>query len=106
MQIYTKDEEIIRFGALAMRWIGSANIFYGIGMVMMQALNGAGDTRTPTRISFFCFWLFQIPLAYTLAIGFGLKATGTLIAIPIAETMIALVAWHFFRKGKWKTVKV
>ncbi|MDP9041438.1 MAG: MATE family efflux transporter [Bacteroidota bacterium] len=106
MQIYTKDEEIIRFGALAMRWIGSANIFYGIGMVMMQALNGAGDTRTPTRISFFCFWLFQIPLAYTLAIGFGLKATGTLIAIPIAETMIALVAWYFFRKGKWKTVKV
>ena len=106
MQIYTKDEEIIRFGALAMRWIGSANIFYGIGMVMMQALNGAGDTRTPTRISFFCFWLFQIPLAYTLAIGFGLKATGTLIAIPIAETMIALVALYFFRKGKWKTVKV
>jgi putative MATE family efflux protein len=106
IRLYTKDEEVIRFGVLALRWIGSANIFYGIGMVMIQALNGAGDTRTPTRISFFCFWLFQIPLAYTLAIGFNLKATGAFIAIPVAETMITLVAWYFFRKGKWKTIQV
>jgi putative MATE family efflux protein len=106
MRLYTKDEAVIRFGALALRWIGSANIFYGIGMVMMQALNGAGDTRTPTRISFFCFWLFQIPLAYTLSIGFNLKSTGVFIAIPVAETMITLVTWYFFRKGKWKTIEV
>ena len=97
---------MIHYGALALRWIGSANIFYGIGMVMIQALNGAGDTRTPTRISFFCFWLFQIPLAYLLAIGFDLKATGTFIAFPVAETAVTLMAWYYFRKGKWKTIKV
>jgi Na+-driven multidrug efflux pump len=73
---------------------------------MIQALNGAGDTRTPTLISFFCFWMFQIPLAYILAIGFDLKSTGTFIAIPVAETAIALVAWYEFRKGKWKTIQV
>lgn len=106
MKIYTRDEAVIEYGVLALRWIGSANIFYGIGMVMIQALNGAGDTKTPTWISFFCFWLFQIPLAYTLAIGFHLRATGTFIAIPVAETLIALVAWFYFRKGKWKTIIV
>ncbi len=106
IRLYTKDEDVIRFGALALRWIGSANIFYGIGMVMLQALNGAGDTRTPTRISFFCFWLFQIPLAYLLSIGFNLKATGAFIAIPVAETAITLAAWYYFRKGKWKKISV
>jgi putative MATE family efflux protein len=106
IRIYTREEDVIRYGALALRWIASANIFYGIGMVMIQALNGAGDTKTPTWISFFCFWLIQIPLAYTLAIGFHLRATGAFIAIPVAETLIALVAWYFFRKGKWKTIKV
>ncbi len=106
LRIYTNDEAVIRIGVLALRWVGTGFIFYGIGMVMTQALNGAGDTKTPTWISFFCFWLFQVPLAYTLAIGFHLKATGAFIAIPVAETAIALVAWYFFRKGKWKTIAV
>jgi putative MATE family efflux protein len=106
MRIYTNDEAVIKIGALALRWVGSGFIFYGIGMVMMQALNGAGDTKTPTWISFYCFWLFQIPLAYLLAYGFHLKETSAFIAIPVAETMIALVAWYFFRKGKWKAIKV
>jgi putative MATE family efflux protein len=106
MHIYTRDEAVVRIGVLALRWIGSGFLFYGIGMVMTQALNGAGDTRTPTWISFFCFWLFQVPLAYILAIGFHLKETGAFIAIPLAETMIALLSWYYFRKGKWKTIIV
>jgi putative MATE family efflux protein len=106
IRIYTKDEALIKVGALALRWVGSGFLFYGIGMVMMQALNGAGDTKTPTWISFFCFWLFQVPLAYLLAYGFHLKETSAFIAIPLAETMIALVAWYYFRKGKWKTIEV
>ena len=106
MRIYTHDEEVIRYGTLAMRWFGSGNIFYGMGMVMIQALNGAGDTRTPTLINFFCFWLFQVPLAYFLAYFFHLKAIGAFMAIPIAETAIALIAWYYFRKGKWKTIQV
>jgi putative MATE family efflux protein len=106
IRIYTHDENIIRYGILTLRWFGSANIFYGISMVMMQALNGAGDTRTPTLINFFCFWLFQIPLAYILAYHFHLKATGAFIAVPVAETLIALIAWYYFKKGKWKTISV
>jgi putative MATE family efflux protein len=106
IRIYSRDAAVVNYGVLALRWIGSANIFYGIGMVMIQALNGAGDTRTPTRISFFCFWLFQIPLAYLLAYSFHLKATGAFIAFPVAETAVTLVSWYYFRKGNWKTIKV
>jgi len=106
IRIYTKDEALIKVGALALRWVGSGFLFYGIGMVMMQALNGAGDTKTPTWISFFCFWLFQVPLAYLLAYGFHLKETSAFIAIPLAETMISLVAWYYFKKGKWKSIEV
>lgn len=106
ISLFTQDEAVIAYGAESLRIIGTGYIFYGIGMVMTQALNGAGDTRTPTIIYFIGFWLFQIPFAHFLAYGMNLKSTGAFIAIPVAETLIALIAWYYFKKGKWKEVKV
>jgi len=106
VRIFTQDELIAHEAAQALRIIGSGYIFYGIAMVMTQALNGAGDTRTPTLINFVCFWLFQIPFAYLLAKGLDLQAMGAFIATPAAQTLIALIAWYYFRKGKWKEIKV
>lgn len=106
ISIFTKDPEVHHFGVLSLQIIGSGYIFYGIGMVMIQSLNGAGDTKTPTWINFIGFWLFQIPLGYLLAKTFGLGPLGAFIAIPAAESAIALAAWYYFRKGKWKEVKV
>lgn len=106
IRFFTNDEAVIAYGTLSLKIIGCGYIFYGIGMVMTQALNGAGDTKTPTIINVIGFWLFQIPLAYVLAKGFNLQSTGTFIAIPVAETFIALIAWYFFKKGSWKKVQV
>ena len=104
--IFTKDAEVHKTGTLALQIIGTGYIFYGIGMVMIQALNGAGDTRTPTYINFAGFWLFQIPFALLMTYWIGLGVTGAFIAIPVAETLIAVVSWIYFKKGRWKTVKV
>jgi putative MATE family efflux protein len=106
ISIFTQDPAVIAYGTKSLQIFGAGYIFYGIGMVMTQALNGAGDTRTPTIINFICFWLFQIPLAYFLALGLNWKTTGVFLAIPIAETLIALLAWYYFKKGKWKEVQV
>jgi putative MATE family efflux protein len=106
IRIFSVDEAVIASGAESLRISGTGYVFYGIGMVMLQALNGAGDTRTPTVIYFIGFWLFQIPFAYLLAKTFDMKATGAFIAIPVAETLIALASWYWFRKGKWRLVKV
>ena len=104
--IFTQDADVHRIGTLALRIISTGYVFYGIGMVMMQALNGAGDTRTPTLINFFGFWLFQIPLALLLAKGFDMGTPGPFIAIPVSETLISIAGIVFFMKGKWKNVKV
>lgn len=106
ISIFTNEKEVIAYGARALQIIGAGYIFYGIGMVMTQALNGAGDTRTPTIINLVCFWLFQVPFAYFLAEGLNLKSTGAFIAIPVAETLIAVAAWYYFKKGKWKEVQL
>jgi putative MATE family efflux protein len=106
IRLFTQDDGVVGYGAKSLQIMGSGYIFYGLGMVMTQALNGAGDTKTPTYINLIGFWLFQIPLAYFLAKGLDMKETGAFIAVPVAETGIALMAWYFFKKGKWKEVEV
>jgi putative MATE family efflux protein len=100
---FTSDPAVRSRGADCLRIISYGYAGYAWGMVMVQAFNGAGDTLTPTWINLFCYWLFQIPLAWALAAGFGLGPTGVYWAITIAETVVALVAVAFFRRGHWKT---
>jgi putative MATE family efflux protein len=104
--IFTNEPEVLRYGTLALRIIGSGYIFYGIGMVMIQALNGAGDTKTPTWLNFFGFWIFQIPLALLLSLTFNMGPIGAFWGVPIAETAIAIAAYILFKKGNWKNVKI
>jgi MATE family, multidrug efflux pump len=75
-------------------------------MVLVQAFNGAGDTMTPTWINVCCYWLFQVPLAYTLSHPLGLGPTGVFAAIPIAEAAATAVGLVCFRRGRWKTRRV
>jgi putative MATE family efflux protein len=103
---FTDNPETAEHGASALRIISSGYVFYAWGVVMVQAFNGAGDTMTPTRINFFCFWLFQIPLAWTLSRVAGLGPRGVFWSVVIAETVLALVAIALFRRGKWKEVKL
>jgi putative MATE family efflux protein len=106
VSFFTNDPEVQRIAARALRIITSAYIFYGIGMVLMNTFNGAGDTWTPTVVNLCGFWLFQIPLAYLLAKYFEMGATGVFVAIPVAETAITIASFILFKKGNWKKVKV
>jgi putative MATE family efflux protein len=104
--IFTNDPEVVPYGVSCLRFVSYGYVFYAYGMVMVQAFNGAGDTFTPTVINLFCYWLFQIPLAYTLALPLGYGANGVFAAITVAESMLAVVAVLAFRRGRWKTMKV
>jgi putative MATE family efflux protein len=101
--VFTTDAAVIARASQCLRFISVGNLSYGWGMVMVQALNGAGDTRTPTIINFFCYWCFQIPLAYTLALGFHWGPPGVFVAIPAAETLMTTASFFVFRRGAWKT---
>jgi len=106
VSVFTSDPGVTDYAVKAMRIVSAGYVFYGIGMVMANAFNGAGDTWTPTWINLFGFWAFQIPLAYVLAVTFKMGPLGVFIAIPVAETAISIVAYILFRRGKWKQVKV
>ena len=106
IRLFTTDANVVSIGADCLRIVSYGFIFYGLGMVLVQSFNGAGDTRTPTIFNLVAFWMIEIPLAYLLAIQFGFEQRGVFYAIIIAESSMSLMAWYFFRKGKWKTQQV
>jgi putative MATE family efflux protein len=106
LQFFTDDPVVLHHGVQGLRIISLGYVFYAYGMVITQSFNGAGDTRTPTIINLVGFWLFQIPLAYVLAIVLDIGSVGVYSAISIAESAIAVAGIIIFRQGKWKTVKI
>ena len=106
VSFFTNDEMVRVVAAEALQIMSAGFVFYGIGMVLINTFNGAGDTWTPTGINFFGFWLFQIPLAYVLAKHFNMGPTGVFIAIPVAETAITLAGIVLYKRGRWKRIQV
>jgi Na+-driven multidrug efflux pump len=106
VSFFSSDPVVSDYAVDALRIISAGYVFYGVGMVMINAFNGAGDTWTPTWINLVVFWAVQIPLAYLLAKVFRMGPLGVFIAIPVAETVLTLIAIILFRRGKWKLVKI
>ena len=103
---FTEEKEVVENAAKCLSIFATGYLFYAFGMVLVQSFNGAGDTKTPTIMNLFIFWLFQIPLAYTLAIHLGIGAEGAYYSIVAAESTFSIVGFFLFKKGRWKTVKV
>ena len=106
MRFFTSNNLAIAEGTLCLHILAISYMFFAYGMVLTQAFNGAGDSKTPTYINLFVFWMLQIPLAYLLSKYLKMGTLGVYIAIGIAESVLAIVSIILFRKGKWKLVKV
>ncbi len=106
VRLFTHDPVVLPLGAACLRIISYGNLGYAYFMVMMQAFNGAGDTITPTIVNFFGFWLFEIPLAYVLAITLNMRSNGVFFSIAIAESSMAVASAILFKQGKWRKQKI
>lgn len=100
------DGETHAYAVRCLRIVSGGFFFYGYGMVLANAFNGAGDTWTPTMLNFFCFWMFELPLAWVLSHEMGLGPQGVFIAVALAFSALAVASGWMFRRGSWKKVVV
>lgn len=103
---FTDDPAVFTLARRALWIVSLAFPLYAAGMCLEGTFNGSGDTWTPTRLNFFCFWLGQIPLAWLLAGPCGLGPTGVFIAVPVSFSLLAIWSWVLFRRGQWKQTQV
>jgi len=104
--LFSSDPAILRYGSNCLRILGIGYPMYAVGMIIIQALNGAGDTRTPSLLNFLCFWIIQIPLSYWLAATVRLGPNGVFWSIVLSESLLTLLAVALFRRGAWRTQRV
>jgi putative MATE family efflux protein len=100
------DPQARHYATQALRIMSLGYIFFGIEMVMLNAFNGAGDSRTPTVVNLVGFWALQIPLAWVLSKYYIKEPLGIFIAIIISQCCTALLSYVLFKKGSWKKVKI
>ena len=103
---FTHDPAVAPHAVACLRIVASGFVFYAYGMVLTQAFNGAGDTRTPTMLNVLVFWLWEIPLAWTLARPLGMGPEGAFVAVAVAFSTLAVVSAVLFKRGRWKEIKV
>jgi putative MATE family efflux protein len=106
VSLFTEEPLVHQYGARALWIVSAAFPLYAAGMCLSGALNGAGDTWTPTRLNFFCFWLGEIPLAWLLAKVFNLGPTGVFISVPVSFSAFAALSAVYFKRGHWKKQRV
>lgn len=106
VRLFTDDPAVRTVGIPGLRVLALGFALFALGMTLVQAFNGAGDTRTPMLLNLFCFWLFEIPLAWFLANRAGFAAGGVFWAVFVAFSLYALAAARLFRRGAWKAVRV
>jgi len=99
---FTDNPAVAANAVRALLIISSGFPFYAYAMVLTQAFNGAGDTMTPTIINLFCFWLWELPIAYMLSHVWGFGPSGVFWAIAVAYSTMAVVSAWLFRRGRWK----
>ena len=99
---FTTEPTVLQYGTTGLHIVAYGFAFYGLGMVLETAFNGAGDTWTPTYLNFFVFWVFEIPLAYLLSYYYGWGPEGVFWSITLAFSLLAVSSALIFRRGKWK----
>lgn len=106
VSVFTDDPAVSMHAVRCLRTLAVGYVIFGVGMIVIQAFNGAGDTRTPTLLNIVCFWVLQIPIAYLLATWAGMGTGGVFVSIVISETVLTVLAIILFRRGDWQNTAV
>lgn len=104
--VMSQDPTTIKFTASYLRINAIAEPFLAIAMVLMGALQGAGDTKMPMIYSLFCNSVVRLPLSWWLAITLKMGTDGVWISMAISVTVCAVLCTMRFKSGEWMKTKV
>lgn len=104
--LMSNDPLVRGTGVPAFRLLAFAQPFLCMGIVYINALRGAGDTRTTTAISLICGLLLRVPVAYLGGVVLGGGLIGAWCGMWTDNIVRCLLALGRFVQGGWRRVRV
>lgn len=98
--------EIVQETAHFIRTLCVTEVLFAYAMVMIGAMQGAGDTIRPLWITIICMWLLRVPLAWVLALPMSYGSTGAWFAMSFTQGVQGLISIWLFKRGAWKRMRL
>ena len=106
VRIFNSSADLVDLTTIFLRIEIVNYMVFGFVTVLMNCLNGCGDTWIPMWTNLVSMWVINVPLAWILSTKTDLGVYGVRWAMAIAIVMRAAVYIVYWKIGKWKTRKV
>jgi MATE family multidrug resistance protein len=106
LSIVTNSPAVLDAALWPMRVMGICTPLIAVGMILTQALFGAGNTRFVMIVELILHFFCLVPLAWLLGITFELGLPGIWSAAVIYIGLLTAVMVWKFAKGDWKTIRI
>ncbi|MGB1558504.1 MAG: MATE family efflux transporter [Oceanococcaceae bacterium] len=106
LSLFLHEPELIDMGRLPLQLVGLGMLFEGSGLILMQALLGAGAARTVMLIGIGFQWVLFLPLAWLLGpvLGYGLLAIWLAMSgYRALQTLLIVFIWY---RRRWQQIEL
>jgi len=106
LSIVTHSPAVLEAALLPMRIMGICTPLIAVGMILTQALFGAGNTRFVMIVELILHFTCLVPLAWWLGITLELGLVGIWsAAVVYVIALTAVMVWKFSR-GDWQGIRI
>lgn len=102
---FISDPKVIEIGIGYLRILALSQMFMALEIVFEGAFGGAGNTVPPMIVSIVGS-LARVPLAYLMAVHWGMGIVGVWWAITSTSIVKGVVLAYWFKLGRWKSKKI
>jgi len=106
MSIINPNPAVIAVGKSSLQLMGTSSLFIALGMILAQALFGAGMTRYVMWVEGGLHVVCLVPLSYCMGLVWDMGLVGVWFSAALYIFLLSMaMAWKFWRGG-WQDVEL
>lgn len=102
IRIFNSYPDVVEIGSSFLRFIAITLPFLALALILGRGITGAGDTIAPAAMTGVVQLGLRIPVAYVLALVFGLGTNGIWLGINASDICQGLTMLWYFKRGYWQ----
>ena len=106
LNLFTNKLVVIMAAENSMRMVGAMNFMIGAGLIFMNALFGAGNSKFVMFAEMGLHFGCLVPLAYLFGVYLDLRMEGVWLAGCTYILLLGTILGWKFRQGEWKYIKI